>query len=60
MTMGPKPRDGRHPRPEEDVNEPSGLIEKESADIERENPIDHDEPVEQAGEQRIAPPTFEE
>jgi len=58
--VGPKRKTGPHPPPDEEVNEPPALIEKESADVERDNPIEHDEPVEQTEEERAPPPTFEE
>lgn len=59
MTIGPKKHGPQLP-PDEGVNEPSTLIDKEAADIEGDNPIEHDAPVEQAGEEGVTPPTFEE
>jgi hypothetical protein len=58
---GQKRKDRRHYSYDEGTDEPAGLIDKESTDIETERPIDDTEPVEQVEEKEdIAPPVFEE
>jgi hypothetical protein len=47
MHMGPKSKDRRRFSYNEGADEPARLIEKEAIDIERENPADETEPVEQ-------------
>ena len=67
-SVGPKRKDRRHYSKdrrhysyEEDVDEPPSLVEKESTDIEKENPIDDTDPIEQVEEQEAdTPPIFEE
>jgi len=60
-SVGPKRKDRRHYSYEEDVDEPPSLVEKESTDIEKENPIDDTDPIEQVEEQEAdTPPIFEE
>ena len=59
MTIGPRPKD-RHYSYDEGTDEPSGLIDDEATDVERETPIDT-EPVEQAEkDQGNTAPIFEE
>jgi hypothetical protein len=61
MTIGPKLKDRRHYSYDEGADEPASLIDKESTDIEKENPIDDTDPVEQVEEQEEnTPPIFEE
>jgi hypothetical protein len=61
MTIGPKLKDRRHYSYDEGADEPASLIDKESTDIEKENPIDDTDPVEQVEEQEgNTPPIFEE
>ncbi len=61
MIVGPKRKDRRHYSYDEGADEPSGLIDSESTDIERESPIDDTEPVEQVEKERDkTPPIFEE
>jgi hypothetical protein len=48
MTLPPR---NRRNAPSEQADEAAGLIESEQVDVEREIPVDHDQPVE-----RIAPP----
>jgi hypothetical protein len=55
MTIGQKRKDRRHYSYDEGTDEPAGLIDKESTDIETERPIDDTEPVEQVEEEDIAP-----
>ncbi len=56
MTIGQKRKDRRHYSYDEGTDEPAGLIDKESTDIETERPIDDTEPVEQVEEKvDIAP-----
>jgi len=60
-SVGPKRKDRRHYSYEEDVDEPPSFVEKESTDIEKENPIDDTDPIEQVEEQEAdTPPIFEE
>ncbi len=56
MTIGPKRKDRRHYSYDESADEPAGLIDEESADVEAEHPIDDTEPVEQVdkGEDKTA------
>ena len=59
--VGPKRKDRRHYSYEDDVDEPASLIKKEPTDIEKENPIDDTDPVEQVeGQEGNTPPVFEE
>ena len=61
MTIGPKLKDRRHCSYDEGADEPASQIDKESTDIEKENPIDDTAPVEQVEEQKgNTPPIFEE
>jgi len=60
MIIGPKHKDKQHHSFDEGTDEPPGLIDKESTDIETENPSDDTEPVEQVEEEDTEPPIFEE
>ena len=54
------PRKRRTP-PAEQTDEASGLIEREQVDVEREIPIEHNEPIEQVERSdRPDPPLFED
>lgn len=57
-TSGPKQK--KHYSYDENVDEPGKLIDKESADIERETPADGNEPLQRVEEIKRAPPAFEE
>ena len=60
MTGGPKRKDRRHYSYDEGSDEPAGLIDMESADVEAEHPIDDTEPVEQVDKEEDKGPSFEE
>ncbi len=61
MINGPKRKDRSHHSYDEGADEPPGLIDKETVDIETENPIENAEPVQQVEEEEdIVPPIFEE
>ncbi len=60
MTIGPKRKDRRHRSFDQGADEPPGLIDKEEADMETENPIDETKAVEQVEDEDIMPPVFEE
>jgi hypothetical protein len=61
MTIGPRRKDRRHYSYDEGTDEPSGLIDDEATDVERETPIDDTETVEQVEEdQGDTAPIFEE
>jgi hypothetical protein len=58
---GPKQKDRRRYSYDEDVDEPTPLIERESTDIEKEIPADDTEPVERVkNENGQTPAAFEE
>ncbi len=55
------PKKRKHFSYDEEVDEPGKLIDRESADIEREAPADGNEPVQQVEEtDKREPPGFEE
>jgi len=59
-TVGPKQRD-KHRSYNENVDEPAKLIDDEATEIEREVPLDGNEPVERVEEDYTSkPPAFEE
>ena len=60
MIVGPMRKDRRSYSYEEGADEPAGLIDKESADVEAEHPIDDTEPVEQVEKREDKAPSFEE
>lgn len=61
MPIGPKRKDRRRYSYNESADEPAPLVEREGTDIEKDNPIDDTDPVEQADEQEgTTPPIFEE
>jgi len=60
MSVGPKHKDKQRHSFDEGADEPPGLIDKESTDVETENPSDDTEAVEQVEEQDTEPPVFEE
>ena len=60
MMIGPKRKDRRHYSYDEGADEPAGLIDKESTDIEAENPIDDTEAVEQVDKAENKASIFEE
>ena len=60
MIIGPKHKDKQHRSFDEGADEPPGLIDRESTDIETENPSDDTETVEQVEEEDTEPPIFEE
>lgn len=54
------PQPGKHVSHNENVDEPAKLIDRESAEIERETPAEGNEPVEQVDHRQPPPPAFEE
>ena len=59
-TVGPRQPEKRHSH-NEDVDEPAKLIDDEAVEVEREVPLDGNEPVERVEEDDTSkPPAFEE
>jgi|BarGraIncu01122A_1022018.scaffolds.fasta_scaffold202989_2 hypothetical protein len=59
-TVGPKQREKHHSY-NENVDEPAKLIDDEAVEVEREVPLDGNEPVERVEEDDTSkPPAFEE
>jgi hypothetical protein len=61
MIRGPKSKDRRRASYDEATDESPQLIEKETADVEKETPADDTEPVQRVEDQEgVHPPAFDE